>query len=169
MQKFIIGLLCVGLLFQGSVIYKQYHTMVCRDFPIPANLKTQPNTVPFYLFLFFSKSDCYSCVTEIVEVLKSLPSQFCLAGIVPGDELKNDRQLQPMVGGRSFPLYSWQKFEKYLTGHSPTLFGVSPMGRIVLVLPIVQGEGQCLANILLSTYSKLLPSFEKEYSQLAKK
>jgi hypothetical protein len=106
-------MLCVAVLFVGSVVYKQQNTMVCYHFPVPESLKKQTEAVPFYIFLFFSRNDCIPCLVEIVKVLDTLPSQFCVAGIVPEDELKDKRGLM-RLSGASFPFYSNQEYKKYL-------------------------------------------------------
>lgn len=150
-------------MFLGSIIYKQQNTMVCHHFPVPENLKKNSADVPFYLFLFFSKKNCMPCLVEIVGVLNRFPSQFCAAGIAPAEELKDETELRRLIGA-SFPLYSDQEFTKYLPWHTPTLFGVSPSGKIIFVLPGIQGQRDYLdlEKSLLSIYGKLYPTFERE-------
>jgi hypothetical protein len=154
-------MLCVAVLFVGSVVYKQQNTMVCYHFPVPESLKKQTEAVPFYIFLFFSRNDCIPCLVEIVKVLDTLPSQFCVAGIVPEDELKDKRGLM-RLSGASFPFYSNQEYKKYLPWHTPTLFGVSPSGKIIFVLPGIPGQRTNIKHILSSIYGKLYPSFKRE-------
>jgi hypothetical protein len=163
MRNYIIGLLAVIILFLGSVIYRQQNTMVNYHFPIPESLKKKSEDVPFYLFLFFSKNDCIPCVVEIVEILNTLPSQFCAVGIAPEEELKNEPELRRLTGA-SFPLYSNQKYKKYLPWHTPTLFGVFPSGKIIFVFPGIKRQGAYfdLRKNLASIYGKLYPSFERE-------
>lgn len=163
MRNYVIGLLGVVILFLVSIVYKQQNTMVCHHFPVPESLKKKSDEVPLYLFLFFSKNDCIPCLVEIVEVLNTLPSRFCAAGIAPGEELKDEQELR-LLTGASFPLYSYQKYKKYLPWHTPTLFGVSPSGKIIFVLPGIpeQGDYLDLEKSLLSIYGKLYPSFERE-------
>ena len=156
-----IGVLAVIILVVGSAIYKQQNTMVCHHFPIPESLKKKSDDIPLYVFLFFSKNDCTPCLEEIVKVLKRLPSQFCVAGITPEEELKDESSLRHLTSV-SFPLYSYQKYKMYLPWHTPTLFGVSPGGKIIFVLPGIPGQKSYLRNIISSIYGKLYPSFETE-------
>jgi hypothetical protein len=153
----------VLVVFLGSIIYRQQNTMVCHHFLVPESLKKNSADAPFYLFLFFSKNNCKACLVEIVGVLNTLPSHFCAAGIAPAEELKNEIELRRLTGA-SFPLYSDQEFKKYLPWHTPTLFGVSPSGKIIFVFPGIQGQGTYLnlKKSLLSIYWKLYPSFERE-------
>ena len=160
-RNYIIGLLAVVILFMGSVVYKQQNELVCNHFPVPDSLKKNSNDVHFYLFLFFSKNDCPPCLEKIVTVLNNLPSQFCTAGIAPGEELKNESELRELTGA-SFPLYSYQKFKKYLPWHTPTLFGVSPSGKIIFVFPGIDKQMDYLENAILSIYGKVSPSFDNK-------
>jgi hypothetical protein len=157
-KNYIIALLAVVILFLGSIIYKQQNMMVWHHFPIPENIKSKSADKPIYLFLFFSKNDCLPCLVEMVEILDTLPLEFCAAGIAPGDELKNEPELRRLTGA-SFPLYSYQKYKKYLPWHTPTLFGVSPSGKIIFVIPGIQGQKFNLRNFLNSIYGKLSLSF----------
>lgn len=163
LRFYVIGVVVVIILFLGSVIYKQQNTMFYYHFPVPENLKKKAaEGPPFYLFLFFSKKDCMSCLVEMIEVINTLPSQFSVAGIVPVEELKDEPGLR-RLSGASFPLYNRQKFKKYLPGYTPTLFGVSPSGKIIFVLPAFQGQKAYLRNILVSVYGKLYPSLKREH------
>ena len=164
MRNYVIGLLVVIILFLGSVVYKQENTMVCHHFPVPERIKKTTIGAPFYLFLFFSKNDCIPCVVEIVEVLNTLPSQFCSSGIVLEKELEDEKGLRQLTGA-SFPLYTYQKYKKYLPWHTPTLFGVSPGGKVIFVLPGIQGKISYLRNFLASIYGKLYPHFEREHQR----
>lgn len=94
-------------------------------------------------------------------MLNKLPSQFCIAGIVPDDELKNEKELRRLTRG-SFPLYSFQEFKKYLPWHTPTLFGVSPAGKIIFILPGIIGQSEYLENFIKSIYGKLSLSRERK-------
>lgn len=161
MRNYIIGLLIVVILLLGSVVYKQQNTKVCEHFPIPENLMNKSTEPPFYLFLFFNKGNCPSYLSEIIEVLNTLPSQFCPAGVVPNEELKDEKELRRSTGF-AFPLYSFQKYKKYLPAYTPTLFGVSPSGKIIFILPGIEGQKDSLGNTIRSIYGKLYPSFEKE-------
>lgn len=161
MKQYIIGTLGVLVLFLGSVIYKQQNTLVCQHFPIPDTLKRKSVDVPIYLFLFFSKDNCMPCLIEIVDVLNTLPLQFRTAGIAPVEEMKDEPELRRLTGA-SFPLYSSQAYKKYLPWHTPTLFGVSPSGKIIFVLPGIQDQVAYLKKILASIYGTLYLSFERE-------
>lgn len=163
MKYYIIGILSVIILFLGSVVYKQQNTMVCHHFPVPESMKKESADVPFYLFLFFSKNDCFSCLSEIIDMMNKLPSEFCVAGIVPEDELKDESQVKHLTGA-SFPLYSYREYKKYLPWHTPTLFGVSRAGRIIFVLPGIPGQRANMENSLISIYGKLHTSLTREYS-----
>jgi hypothetical protein len=148
----------VALLFLVSVVYKQQNTMVCHHFPIPVNLKCKSTEPPLYLFLFFSKKDCLACLLKTIETLNNLPSQFCIAGVVPGEELNDEKELRRLTKV-SFPLYRYETYKKYLPWHTPTLFGISPEGKIIFVLPAVEGQEASLGNAMKSIYGNLHTSF----------
>lgn len=153
------------VLFLGSALYKQEHSMVCYHFPVPQELKKQSTgSTPLYIFLFFSKKDCPSCLQKVLDVLNILSSQFCVAGIVPVEELKDEKELRQLTGAL-FPLYSYQEFKKYLPWHTPTLFGVSAAGKIIFVLPCISGQEDYLENFIKSIYGKLSTSLEKEFKR----
>ena len=160
MKNYIIGTLAVVILFLGSLFYKEQQAMVCLHFPVPEDLLKEKSAtaseVPIYLFLFFSKKDCIPCLLQCVEILNTLPSQFIAAGIVPEEELNDEPGLRSKTGA-SFPFYSYKKYRKYLPWHTPTLFGVSPSGKIIFVLPGVQGQEAYLENIIEVIYGDLSP------------
>lgn len=164
MKNYIIGLLVVIILFLGSVIYRHHNTKACHHFPIPESLKQKNKDVPIYLFLFFSEDNCAPCLSDIIEVLNTLPPQFRIAGIVSGDELENEAELR-QAKGVSFPLFSFRKYKKYLPGYTPTLFGVSPAGEIVFIFPGTQKKIIDLRSIITSIYGKMYHSFESELAQ----
>lgn len=153
-KNYVLGTLLVGVLFLGSVVYKQQNAMVCHHFPVPESLLKKSEKGTFYLFLFFSKNDCIPCLVEIIEVLNKLSPQFCPAGVVPGEELKNEKELRRLTGV-TFPLYSFQKFKKYLPGHTPTIFGVSSSGKIIAVIPYIKGQDAYLGNTLRVIYENI--------------
>jgi len=162
MKNYLIGILLVAILFLGSLVYKEQNTKVCQHFPVPEGLKKKSaENIPLYLFLFFSKNDCSSCLQEVIGILNRLPAQFCVAGVVPREELKDEKELRRLIGV-SFPLYSYREFKKYLPWYTPTLFGVSPGGKIIFVLPGIPGQISNLRNTFDSIYRKLSPSLEKE-------
>jgi hypothetical protein len=160
-RNYIIGVLAVTILFLGSIVYKQQNAMFCHHFPIPGNLKNKSNEPPFYLFLFFSKKDCLACLLKTIEVINTLPSQFYTVGVVPDEELKDEKELKRLTGG-SFPLYGYEKYKKYLPWHTPTLFGISPAGKIIFVLPAVEGQEASLGSTIRAIYGNLYSYLEKE-------
>lgn len=161
-----IGTLAVVILFLGSVVYKEKQAMVCRHFPIPEELEKTSGEPPLYLFLFFSKHNCEPCVVKIAKMLNGLPSQFIAAGIVPNEELEDEPGLRSKTGA-AFPLYRYSKFKKFLPWHTPTLFGVSPSGKIIFVLPGIEEQEAYLENIIEIIYGNMSHSFENENSPVA--
>lgn len=157
MKNYTIGLLIVIIITMGSFIVKYQTTKVAYNFTIPESLMKSPTDKILYIFLYFSKNRCISCIMEVNEFLNTLPPQFCCAGIVPEEELKDETGLRRATGV-SFPLYSSQKFQKCLPGYKPTLLGVSPSGKIIFALPIVMGQIYYLRHILASMYGKFYPS-----------
>ncbi len=157
------------IIFLGSLLYKQSNVMVCHHFPLPASLiEKGSQNVPFYVFFFFSKNNCSSCLKENFEVLSNLPSNFKIAGVLPAQEYGGREEIKNNIKV-SFPLYSSHNFRKYLPLHWPSLYGVSPAGEIIFVVPIIQGQSACLETILFSVYGEMYPSFKKAYFALETK
>ncbi|MCK5056794.1 MAG: hypothetical protein KAT34_09080 [Candidatus Aminicenantes bacterium] len=151
------------MVFLGSLVYKQQNMMVCHHFPVPENLKEDSTEDFLYIFLFFSKGNCISCVVEIIEILNALPSQkFRIFGIVPEEELIKDEASLRRTTGAVFPLFASNKYKQYLPSYTPTIFGVSPSGKIILVLPGINDQSIYLKGILSSLYWKLHSSSKRE-------
>ena len=77
----------------GTLLYRLSTTTVLDKFPIenPAekNIVGEPN---FYIFIFFSMNNCHVCM-ESIKVLNKLQSPFIVTGIVPENELENEKEL----------------------------------------------------------------------------
>jgi hypothetical protein len=157
-KNYTIAILSVTVLLLISFIYKQHNRMVCHHFPIPESLKSKSDKTPLYLFLFFSKKDCSPCISNIINILNTLPSNFCIAGIAPEKDVMELESLRTQTGA-SFPLYSFTEFKTYLPWHTPTLFGVSPSGKILFVFPGILGKEFYIEEMLQSAYKKFQPSF----------
>jgi hypothetical protein len=160
MKNYLIGTLAVIIVFLVSVIYKQQKTIIFTHFPIQEEMETQSDQPPLYLFLFFSKKNCASCL-EIVKVLNELSSPLYVLGIVPDDELEDEQALRRITGA-TFPLSSFNKYGKYIPWYTPTLICVSPSGKIVFVLPEIAVPSRDIENVLTSVYGRLYDSLEKE-------
>jgi len=95
---------------------------------------------------------------EIIEVLNNLPPHFVVIGLVPPNELKEEKELRSITGA-SFPLRDAAKYKKYIPFYAPSIIGVSPKGYIIFTLPGVPGEKAYLENFLNSIYGRLYPIF----------
>lgn len=152
MKNYVIAILGVLVLALSSIIYKIENS---PSNVIPVLQKTEnPESDPqFFLYLFFSKKDCKSCL-DIVQVLNSLPSHFKVAGVIPDNELKYEVEIRTKTGV-SFPLLATSRLKKYKAGYTPMMVGATPNGKILLTLPGIAGGKQYLKNLLESLYSKL--------------
>ena len=164
MKNYIIGTLAVIILVLVSIIYRNEKSPSPRNiFPVSEETKNVNSEVevPLFLYVFFSKRNCIDCM-EFIEVLNNLPSHFKVVGIVPENELKDEKELRSTTGA-AFPLMSSSKYRKYVPWYTPTIVGVSPTkGNIIFILPGVPGEKAYLENFLDSLYDKLYPVFLKE-------
>lgn len=151
----------VVIVLLGSIIYKQQRIILFHHFPVPKNLEKESKNASLYLFLFFSKNDCVTCIKEFVEVLNTLPAQFYSIGIVPDEELKEESQLRRSIGV-SFPLFGMHKYKRYLPYRTPTVFCVSLSGKIIFVLPGIEGQSIYLKNILTALYWEIQHSSGQE-------
>ncbi len=161
MKNYVIGTLIVALLVLSSIIYKD-KKIVGAGFPIQEETKARAHDidVPFYLYIFFSKTNCSSCL-EIIHTLNSLPPQFIVSGFVPENELNDEKDLR-LVSGAVFPLLGFDTCPKYLPWYTPTILGVSPNGKILFTLPAIPNQKDYLEKFLNELYSKLYPSFLEE-------
>lgn len=160
MQKYVISTLAVIIIFLCSVIYKHHHSMVFTHFPVPEEVKAD-SEAPLYLFLYLTKKDCPSCLTDIIKTLNRLKAPYHPVGIIPAEEMANVEEVKSLIGV-SFPVISDKGFRKYLPWRTPLLLGVSPAGKIIFVLPGIGGESQYLATLIQAAYGKLCPMLEEE-------
>lgn len=158
MYKYIAGILGVAVLFWFSVIYKTAMSPV--KFPVPEEIKNTRSEPPLYLYIFFSKKNCYDCL-QVIHTLNNLPRHFVVRGIVPAGELKDEKELRGITGA-AFPLESASKYKKkYVPWYIPSIVGISIDGDVLFVLPGVPGEKEYFENFLDSLYNKILPVFLK--------
>ncbi len=160
MKNYIIGTLAVIILVLASLLYKKSETPVNNSFPVSMDTESFEVEVPLFLYVFISKNNCIDCM-EFIEVLNNLPSQFVVSGVVPENELKNEKELQEITGA-TFPLMSVKKYKKFIPWYTPAIVGVSPKGDIIFQIPGVPGEKKYLEDFLDSLYGKLYPVFLKE-------
>lgn len=158
MKNYIIGTLGVIILVLVSVIYKSETSSIYR-FPSLKEANSADVEVPLFLYVFLTKRNCLDCL-EFIEVLNDLPPHFVVSGIVPEEELKDEKELRRITGA-AFPLMV-VKSKKYTPRYTPSVVGVSPAGDILFVLPGVPGEKSYLKNFLDSLYIKLYPIFLEE-------
>lgn len=135
----------------SSIIYK-HETSRINKLPVLEETGRDNEDAPFYLYIFFSQKNCKSCF-NIIQDLNDLPSYFKVFGVVPDQELKEEKQLRHNTGA-TFPLVGSSKFKKYIPRYIPTIIGVSQKGDILFVLPGVFGKKESL-KILENLYIKL--------------
>jgi hypothetical protein len=152
MKNWVIVLLIVVIFVLLSFLYRKDQEKIYYNFPL--NDVTDEEFVEnrFYLFLFFSKQNCKPCL-EVIEELNRLPEQFQVFGIVPEDELIDEKELREITGAR-FTLKSAKKFKKFTPIYAPTLIGVSKHNKIFFIIPGVPNEFEYLEQFLNSFYEK---------------
>jgi hypothetical protein len=154
MKKYLMAMLVVIIVLLGSVIFRQQNALIFNHFPVQEEVRGQSSEYPLCLFLFFSKQDCPSCISDFVKVLNGLSSTFCVVGIVPEDELKDEKTFR-RITGVTFPLSSYEKYRKYVPSFRPTLIGISPAGKIIFTLPSIAVESSYLEHFILSVNEKI--------------
>lgn len=168
LKNYVIGTLIVAVMVLVSIIYKNSRTLGI-PFPVhdDAKLRAAKVEIPLYLYVFFSKQNCHDCL-EVLQVLNDLPPHFIVTGVVPDNELKNEKELRAITGA-IFPLTSISKIGKnHLPWYSPTIVGVSPNGKIIVSLPGVPREKEYLKTFLESLYGKTFPIFLDEKVRTSK-
>ncbi|MCX6578923.1 MAG: hypothetical protein NT166_01910 [Candidatus Aminicenantes bacterium] len=165
MKNYIIGVLGVVILVFASIIYKE-KLSPRNSFPLPEETSSFETKASLILFVFFSKNNCPDCL-EIIDVLNQLPSHFVVFGIVPENELKDEKELRRITKA-AFPLLSVSRYREHITWYAPTIVGVSPVnGDIFFTLPGVPGEKAYLGIFLESLYNKVSPVFLKEKGSIS--
>lgn len=153
-------------IFLVSVIYKQQNNMIFTHFPIQEQdeIKVKSTKASLYLFLFFSIKKCPRCLSNVVEVLNGLSSNFIVVGVIPGNELEAEKKLRSETGA-IFTLSSLDNYKKYAPIYTPTLIGVSPTGKVVFILPVDTLRSRYLKDFLNSVYSQLYHLLGDEKAQ----
>ncbi len=161
MKNYVIVALAVVILVLASLMYKNSKTST-PPFPIHEEAKTRGKNVevPLYIYVYFKKNNCHDCL-DVMDVLNTLPPQFVVTGIVPEEELKNEKELRAFTGA-AFPLEGLEKYRKHRPWYTPTLIGVSPTGNILFTTPGVPGETAYLATFLDAVYGRMYPIFLEE-------
>ncbi len=154
MKNYIVGLLLVGVLFLSSVIYKKDREPTLRKFPVEKVSEKTNSEVPyFYIYIFFSKRNCKDNL-KVIDILNDLPEFFIVKGIVPPNELKDEKELRE-ISGAKFKLFPFEKkYKRFLPLYWPTIYGVDNQGIIYFVLPGVPEEKEYLRQFLTEFYYK---------------
>ncbi|MCP5105252.1 MAG: hypothetical protein GY950_17825 [bacterium] len=97
--------------------------------------------------------NCPNCL-EAIHVLNELPPQFVVTGIVPGEELKNEKELRQTTGAVFKLTGIKQSHRKFVPHYTPTIYGTARNGNILFVLPGVPGQEKYLADFLVNFYGK---------------
>ncbi len=160
MKNYVIGVLLVGILVLGSIIYKKNKEPILQRFPIDKIIKKDKSgSHKFYLYIFFSKRNCYDCL-RVIDVLNELPSYFIVRGIVPKKEFENEKELREITGAK-FPIYPVEeKHMRFLPLYSPTVYGVDGDGIIYFILPGVPREKEYIKRFFMSFYYKAYNLFD---------
>lgn len=147
MKKYLIAFLVMLVILAVSFIYKSsIASNVFMEFP---QVKGNDEGETFYLFLFFSKHSCKSCL-EIIDTLRRLPKPFKIYGLVPGEELKNREELIDITGF-TFDLLRSEDFYKYQPGYYPSIMGVW-QDRIYFLMPVTPELKESFYNLVMSYY-----------------
>lgn len=152
MKNYFIVLLLVVILVIASFSVKQNRSPIYNGFPVKLvqeNGDTR-NQETIYLYVFFSRHNCRSCL-EFIPVLNHLPPQFRAIGLVPQEELKDKVDIGSVIGA-DFPIDGENKFRKFIPPHRPAILGVSGEGKILFVLPGVPGLKDYLLSFLTDFY-----------------
>jgi len=86
MKNYVIGILAVCILLFLTLLYKGSIAPVLINFPLDEikQEKNAPGEPPLFLFVFFSRHNCNTCL-EAFQVLNELKPPFIVTGIVPGE------------------------------------------------------------------------------------
>lgn len=154
MRNYIIGFLIVCLMVLGSFFYKTTKAPILNGFPIDQRADTdESGQPPLYLYIFFSRNNCHTCL-ETIEALNKLTPPLFVTGIVPGNELKNESDLRKVTGA-TFRLIPFSTgYKRFNPHYAPTLYGVSGKGAILFVIPGVPEQKTYIYNFLVNFYGK---------------
>lgn len=144
--------LAICLLVSLSFIYKLNKTYPFYNFPV-SKLKSETEIEnPLYLLLFFSKTNCRGCL-EIIELINQLKPPFIVYGIVPGKELGKGSGIKEETGA-IFKLLKVEEFKKYAPLYGPSLMGVSSKGRILFLIPSIDGHKNRIVEYIKIFYTR---------------
>ena len=155
MKNYIIGFLAVSLMVLGTFFYKSSKILVLNGFPIdsPQLVQNESGEPPLYLFIFFSRNNCHTCMDSI-QVLNELPPKFVVTGIVPANELENETDLRA-ASGAAFKLTAFNEgYRRFSSHYSPSIYGVSGNGNVLFIMPGVPEQKGYLYNFLVNFYGK---------------
>lgn len=155
MKKYYILLLGVTILVGASFIYKINQRSIYSIFEFET-IKDEDNIEnPLYLYLFFSKENCKSCL-EIIMILNKLSKPYKVVGVVPDNELSEEHELRSSTGA-IFDIIGSGRFKKIQPLYTPTVIGVSKNKKIYFILPAVPGEEYYIEKFLREFYDRAYP------------
>lgn len=160
MIKYVIGVLVVLLLVAGTFIYKIDNRNPFYHFPGEREAVNAGIDAPVYLYLFMSKSNCKDCL-GIVNILNRVENRFIVNGLVPDNELADEKELREITGAR-FPLKPAGGYKKYAPFYWPMLVGVTEKNTVLFSIPAVPGQEEYLIRFLDTFYPKVYPMIIRE-------
>ena len=152
MRKIFIVFLITVIVVLASFLYKNSKSSIYKNVPL-VDCDTPGEEGLFFLYIFLSKQNCHDCL-KVIDVLNQLQSPFKVVGVVPENELKDEKELR-IITGAQFPLISNKKYRKYKPRYSPSILGISANGQIYFVIPGVPGMEKYLDHILRAFYKKI--------------
>ncbi len=142
--------LVIMIIVLASYIYRCYHENIFSNFPLGRDGFPRTESKAIFLFFYFHSHDCPECL-EVIQMLNNLPRHFCVKGIVPKNELKDEDGIRRMTGA-IFPFESIEKYNKFIPPISPALIGVSEEKTVLFILPAVPGQKDYILDFLQSFY-----------------
>ncbi len=158
MKNYVIMLLAVCLVLSISYAYKWKRANDLHHFPIE-DIEPEPkDDAVMFLVLSFYRDNCKSCM-GIIEKLNGLGDPFVVCGIVPDEELANEKELRE-YSRAEFKLFPQSRFRNVIPLYTPSLLGVSAKGRIMFILPGAPGQVEYFDNFLYGFYPKALETLK---------
>lgn len=155
MKKYYIALLAAVILAAASYLISINKRSIYGSFDFDSAINEQDVENPLYLYFFFSKQNCKSCL-EIIKVLNRLSEPYKVIGVVPDTEFAQLSDLRSSTEA-TFDIIGAGKFTKIQPLYTPTVIGVSKKKKIYFVLPAVPGGESFFEGFIRAFYDRAYP------------
>jgi len=152
MKNAVIVFLLASLVLLSSMVYKNAKVSAYYNKDLKGTGVTNPlGDKVLYLYLFFSKKTCSSCVDMISE-LNGFANPIIVKGVVPKTDISDIVSIRESFGIK-FEIVSEERFDRSFPVVVPALVGSTESGEIVLIMPAVSGSVKYIREYMTRLYA----------------